>query len=60
MSTVVLTITDRPNDPSMVDIKWDVSEDEGTGAAKALAKHLIEHIQAIRDQSQVTDVEPKP
>lgn len=48
MSTVILTLTDNPNEPNVVDIKWDVTEDEGTGAAKALGQHLIEHLESIR------------
>ena len=61
MSTVTLTLTDHPDDPNVVNIKWDVTEDEGTGAAKALAQHLVEHLEAIRDTTAnaVTDVEPK-
>jgi hypothetical protein len=59
MSTVTLTLTDHPDDPNVVNIKWDVTEDAGTGAAKALAQHLVEHLEAIRDQTAVTDVEPK-
>lgn len=59
MSTVTLTLIDNPNDPNVVDIKWDVTDDEGTGAAKALAQHLLEHLREIQDQNPVTDVEPK-
>ena len=65
MSTVTIVIADNPNDPNSVDIKWDVSDDEGTGAAKALAQHLIEHLQQINQTTidnainAVTDVEPK-
>jgi len=56
VSTVTLTITDNPNEPNVVDIKWDVTGDDGTGAAKALAQHLLEHIQSIQDKSP----EPTP
>ena len=49
MSTVVITLTDNLNEPNLVDIKWDVTEDEGTGAAKALGQHLIEHLESIRN-----------
>jgi hypothetical protein len=59
MSTVTLTLTDNPNDPNVVNIKWDVTGDDGTSAAKALAQHLVEHLEAIQDQNPVTDVEPK-
>lgn len=59
MSTVTLTLIDNPNDPNVVDIKWDVADDEGTGAAKALAQHLLEHLREIQDQTPVTDVGPK-
>jgi hypothetical protein len=61
MSTVVLTLIDHPDDPNVVNIKWDVTEDGGTGAAKALAQHLVEHLEAIRNTNAdaVTDVEPK-
>jgi len=61
MSTVILTLTDHPDDPSVVNIKWDVTGDEGTSAAKALAQHLIEHLESIRNTTAdaVTDVEPK-
>jgi hypothetical protein len=60
VSTVTLTLTDNPNDPNVVDIKWDVTGDEGsTSPAKALAQHLVEHLRAIQDQNPVTDVEPK-
>jgi len=61
MSTVVLTLTDHPDDPNVVNIKWDTLEDGGTGAAKALAQHLVEHLESIREQTAnaVTDVEPK-
>jgi len=59
MSTVTITLTDNPNDPNVVDLKWDVNPEEGPSAAKALAQHLIEHMQDIRDQNPVTDVEPK-
>jgi hypothetical protein len=61
MSTVFLILTDHPDDPNMVNIKWDVTDDGGTGAAKALAQHLVEHLKSIREQTAnaVTDVEPK-
>jgi len=61
MSTVVLTLTDHPDDPNVVNIKWELTEDGGTGAAKALAQHLVEHLESIREQTAnaVTDVEPK-
>jgi len=60
MSTVTLTLTDHPDDPNVVNIKWDVTEDGGTGAAKALAQHLVEHLESIRNTTDaVTDVEPK-
>ena len=61
MSTVILTLTDHPDDPNVVNIKWDVSDDEGTSAAKALAQHIIEHLESIRNTTAdaVTDVEPK-
>ena len=60
MSIVTLTLTDHPDDPNVVNIKWDVTGDEGsTSPAKALAQHLVEHLESIRDQTAVTDVEPK-
>jgi hypothetical protein len=62
MSTVTLTLTDNPNDPNVVDIKWDVTDDEGTGAANALAAHLIDYLGSIKDPSTFaakSDVEPK-
>jgi hypothetical protein len=64
MSTVTLTLTDHADDPNVVNIKWDVTEDEGTGAAKALAQHLIEHLESIRSTTDnaldaVVDLEPK-
>lgn len=61
MSTVTLTLTDNPNDPNVVDIKWDVSPEEtpALSAAKALGQHLLEHLRAIQDLNPVTDVEPK-
>lgn len=61
MSTVTLTLTDNPDNPDVVDLKWDVSPEEtGThSAAKALAQHLLEHLRSIQDQNPVTDVEPK-
>ena len=54
MSTVTLILTDNPDDPNVVDIKWDVTGDEG--AAMALAQHLLEHLQDIQDKSP----EPAP
>jgi hypothetical protein len=68
MSTVTIVIADNPNDSNSVDIKWDVSDDEGTGAAKALAAHIVEHLKQINQTTidnavgsvdVVTDVEPK-
>ena len=61
MSTVVITLTDNLDNPDVVDLKWDVTEDEAStpSAAKALAQHLLEHLRAIQDQNPVTDVEPK-
>ena len=56
MSAVTLTLTDNPNDPNVVDIKWDVTDDDGISAAKALAQHLLEHLQDIQDKSP----EPAP
>ena len=56
MSTVVITLTDNPDDPNVVDIKWDVTDDDGISAAKALAQHLLEHLQDIQDKSP----EPAP
>jgi len=65
MSTVTIVIADSPNDPNAVDIKWDVTGDEGTGAAELLAQHLIAHMQQINQTTidnainAVTDVEAK-
>jgi len=60
MSTVTITFTDNPNDDKVVDIKWEASDESDTpSASKALASYVIDHLQAIRDPSSVTDVEPK-
>ena len=62
MSTVTLTLTDHPDDPNVVNIRWDMTgEDGGSSPAKALAQHLVEHLESIRDATAdaVTDVEPK-
>lgn len=61
MSTVVITLTDNPDDLNVVDLKWDVSQEEtpAPSAAKALGQHLLEHLRAIQDQNPMTDVEPK-
>jgi hypothetical protein len=62
MSTVILTIVDQPDNPSMVNIKWDVSEEEGNSAAKALGQHLIAYLESMNTANRAdvaTDVEPK-
>jgi len=62
MNTVVLTIVDHPDDPNMVNIKWDVTEGGGPSAARALGLHLVaylENMHTTNSASAVTDVEPK-
>jgi len=63
MSTVIITIVDNLSDPNVVDIKWDVTDDGGTGAANALAAHLIDYLGSIKDPATFaakSDVEPAP
>jgi hypothetical protein len=60
MSSVTITFTDNPNDVKVVDIKWEVSdENEGHSASKALASYILDHLESIRNNELVTDAEPK-
>jgi hypothetical protein len=62
MSTVILTIVDHPEDPNVVNIKWDVSEEEGNSAARALGMHLVAYLEGLNTANsadEITDVESK-